>query len=63
MTASFTEQMLTIYTHLGMLSRGKNSLRKSKVQLCAVKLDSGFRRNDDEGAVMRGLDPRICEAA
>ncbi len=23
MTASFLEQMLTIYTHLGMLSRGK----------------------------------------
>jgi hypothetical protein len=26
MTASFLEQMLTIYTHLGMLSRGKFSL-------------------------------------
>ncbi len=26
MTASFLEQMLTIYTHLGMLSRGKYSL-------------------------------------
>src|SRR5215213_11773174 len=25
MTASFTEQMLTIYTQLGMLSRGKES--------------------------------------
>ncbi len=25
MTASFLEQMLTIYTHLGMLSRGKFS--------------------------------------
>ena len=26
MTASFLEQMLTIYTYLGMLSRGKFSL-------------------------------------
>jgi hypothetical protein len=31
MTASFLEQMLTIYTHLGMLSRGK--FRKASYSL------------------------------
>src|SRR4051812_12057721 len=35
------------------------TLTKVRVQLCAVKLDSGVRRNDD-GGNMRGLDPRIC---
>ena len=25
-----------------------------------MKLDSGFRRNDDEGHIIRRLDPRIC---
>ena len=36
------------------------TLTKVRVQLGAVKLDSGFRRNDDGERVMRGLDPRIC---
>src|SRR5215213_3530287 len=48
MTASFTEQMMTIYTHLGMLSRGKLSLSltffvtltKVKVQLWAAAAGS-----------------------
>ena len=57
------------YSLLGMLSRGKFpsdlflfvTLTKVRVQLGAVKLDSGFRRNDDNhNTVMRGLDPRIC---
>jgi hypothetical protein len=47
MGASFLEQMLTIYTHLGMLSNGKFpllfiffvTLTKVRVQLCTVKLD------------------------
>jgi hypothetical protein len=47
MTASFTEQMLTIYTHLGMLSRGILSL-------------SAFYSPRRKLPVMRGLDPRIC---
>ena len=60
MTASFLEQMVTIYIYLGMLSRGKFScfsiffvtLTKVRVQLGAserMKLDSGFRRNDEGG--------------
>jgi hypothetical protein len=51
MTASFTEQMVTIYTHLGMLSRGKFSLpliffvtlTKVRVQLGRLRHEAGFR--------------------
>src|SRR5215213_3698414 len=72
MTASFTEQMVRIYTHLGMLSRGfyrsplfsSSPRRKSGSSLGGRKLDSGFRRNDEGGGrVMRGLDPRISSSS
>ena len=52
MTASFLEQMVTIYIHLGMLSTYFFfvTLTKVRVQLGEserMKLDSGVRRNDD----------------
>ena len=52
MTASFLEQMVTIYIHLGMLSNTFVTLTKVRVQLGAsqrMKLDSGLRRNDEGG--------------
>ena len=56
MTASFLEQMLTIYIHLGMLSTTFVTLTKVRVQLGVserMKLDSGVCRNDDGRDVER----------
>ena len=64
------EQMVTIYTHLGMLSRGKFSLsprgRGQGEGVPLLRLDAethlatfSHKGEKEHGTVMRGLHPRI----